>query len=90
MEIFLLPDMIELFETNRMSHSPPFCNNFFPHKFDFRDWIFHSVVISGPELCKPNGIIKTRLATNIDGYSLRLALLFEYAYFDGADLILSC
>ena len=34
--------------------------------------------------------MKTRLETNIDGYPVRLALLFEYAYSDGADLILSC
>ena len=34
-------------------------------------------------------MIKTRLATNIDGYSLRLILIFEYAYCDSADLILS-
>ena len=34
--------------------------------------------------------MKTRLATNIDGYPLRLALLFEQAYSDGADLILNC
>ena len=34
--------------------------------------------------------MKTRLATIIDGYPLRLALLLEKAYSDGADLILSC
>ena len=34
--------------------------------------------------------MKTRLATNIDGYPLRLALLFEYVYSDGADLISNC
>ena len=38
--------------------------------------------------CK-NLTYKTRLATNIDGYPLRLASLFEQAYSDGADLILS-
>ena len=34
--------------------------------------------------------MKTRLATNIYGYPLRLALLFEQAYSDGVNLILSC
>ena len=33
--------------------------------------------------------MKTTLATNIDGYLLRLILVFELAYSDGADLILS-
>ena len=31
-------------------------------------------------------MMKTRLATNIDVYPLRLILLFEYAYSDGDDL----
>ena len=35
-------------------------------------------------------MMKTRLETNIDGYRLRLVLLFELAYSDAADLILSC
>ena len=69
--------MIELFETNRMSHLSPFYDDYFLWKFNFKDWILHSVVICGPELCKRDGIMKTRQATNIDGYSLRLALLFE-------------
>ena len=34
--------------------------------------------------------MKTRLETNINGYPLRLGLLFDYAYSDGTDLILSC
>ena len=34
-------------------------------------------------------MMKTRLATNIDGYPLRLVLSFEYAYSADADLILS-
>ena len=34
--------------------------------------------------------MKTKLATNIEDFPLRLALLFEKAYSDGADLILSC
>ena len=46
-------------------------------KLNFEHWIFHSVVICGPELCKLDGIIKTRLATNIGGYPLRLALSFQ-------------
>ena len=77
MEIFLLPNMMELFETNRMSYFPPFFNDFFLQKFNFKNWIFHSALICGPELCKGDGIMKTRLATNIDGYHLRLAWLFE-------------
>ena len=35
-------------------------------------------------------MMKTRLETNIDGFRLRLELLFELAYSDSADLILSC
>ena len=76
-KIFLLPNMMELFETNRLSHFPPFYDDFFLQKFNFEDWIFHSAVICGPELCRRDVIKKTRLATNINGYSLRLALLFE-------------
>ena len=35
-----------------------------------------SVVICGPELCKQDGIMKTRLASNIhDGCTLRMVLL---------------
>ena len=34
--------------------------------------------------------MKARLSTNIDGYPLRLALLLEQSYSDGANLILSC
>ena len=71
-----------------MSHFPLFYVDFFLQKFDFKEWIFHSVVICGPELCKRDGIMKTKLATDIDGYPLSLALLFKKAYFD--DLILSC
>ena len=90
MENFLLPDMIELFETNRMSHFPPVCDDFFRQKFNFKDWICHSAVICGPKLCRRDGIMKARLETNIGGYHLRLVLLlFRYAYFDGAELILS-
>ena len=51
--------------------------------------MINSAVICGPELCKRDGIMKTRLITDNDGYSLRLVLLFELAYSDGADLILS-
>ena len=50
--------------------------------------MFHSAVICGLELCKQGGIMKTRLAANIDGYLFRLALLLEQAFSDGADLIL--
>ena len=42
--------------------------------------MFHSALICGPELCKRDGMMKTRLKTNIDGYGLRLVLLFELAY----------
>ena len=54
-----------------------------------KDWIFHSAVICGPELCKRDGIMKTRMASNIDCYPLTLVLLFEQACFDGVDLILN-
>ena len=71
MENFLLPDMMELFETNRMSHFLLFYDEFFLQKFNFKDCIFHSVLICILELCKRDGVMKTRLATNIDGYPLR-------------------
>ena len=35
-------------------------------------------------------MMRTRLETNIDGYRLRLVLLFELAYSDAAELILGC
>ena len=76
MEIYLLPNITELFETNRMNHFPPFYDDFFLKKFSFKDWIVHSAVIYGPQLCKRDGIMKTRLATNVDGYLLTSALLF--------------
>ena len=60
-----------------MSHFPPFYNDFFPLKFNFNNWILHSAVICRPELCKRDGIMKTSLATNVDGYTLRLSLLLE-------------
>ena len=90
MENFLLPNMIELFETNRMSHFPPFYDDYLKQKFNFKDWIFHSGIICGPELCRRYWMMKTRLEANICGYPLRLALLFTLAYSDGAHLILSC
>ena len=71
-----------------MSRFPPFCDDFFLWKFNFKDWIFHSALICGPELCRRDGMMKTRLETNIYGYPLRLVLLLAYS--DGADLILSC
>ena len=37
----------------------------------------HSAVICEIELYKRNGIMKTRLATNVDVYPLRLVLFFE-------------
>ena len=85
MKIFLLPNMIELFETNRMSHLPPFYDDFFPQKFNFKYWIFHSALICGPELCRRDRMTNTRLETNIYGYLLRL-VLFKLAVSGGADL----
>ena len=76
MKNLLFPNMIGLFETNRISHFSSFYDDFFLQKFNFKDWIINSAVICGSELRKQDGIIKTRLATNIDGYPLRLALLF--------------
>ena len=73
-----------------MSHFSPFYDDFLLHKSNFKDLIFHSVLICGPELCRRDGMIKTRLETNIYSYPLRLVLLFKLAYSDGADLILSC
>ena len=73
-----------------MSHFPPFYDDFFLYKFNFTDWIFHSALICGPELCRQDGMMKGRLETNTCGYPLRLVLLFKLAYSNGADLILSC
>ena len=58
-------------------------------KLNYKNWIFHSAVIRRSELCKRDGIMRTRLATSINGYSLRLILLFDYSYSGGVDLILS-
>ena len=55
-----------------MSHFRPFYDDFLPQKFNFKDWIFHSLVICRPELCKRDGITKTRLATNIVGSRISL------------------
>ena len=41
-------------------------------KFNFKDWIFHSAVICQQELCKRGGMMKTRLATDIDGYPFKV------------------
>ena len=73
--------MTELCKTNRVSHFLPFYND-----FNFQDWIFQSVVICRPGLCKRDGIMKMKLATIIDRYPLRLALLSEKPYSNGADL----
>ena len=58
-----------------------------PAKLKFKDWISRSAVICRPELYKQKGIMETRLEIKIDGYYLRLVLLFEWAYSDGFDLI---
>ena len=63
-----------------MSHFSPSYDDFLPQKFNFKDWIFHSALICGPELCRRDGMMKTRLETNIDGYHFRLVLLFKSAY----------
>ena len=72
-----------------MSHFRPFYDDLFLYKFNLKDWMLLSAVIRGPELCKRDGIMKTRLAIN-DSFPLRLTLLFEYVYSRGAELILSC
>ena len=77
MENFLLLNRKEFLKTNRMSHLSPFYDDFSLYKFNFKDRIFLSVVICGPELCKRNEMMKTRQATNINGYHLRLVLLFK-------------
>ena len=56
--------MKELFKTNRISHFPPFYDDFAHRNFTLK--VFHSGVICGPELCKRDGIMKTRLANNIN------------------------
>ena len=70
MENFLLPNMIEFFETNRMSHFPLFYDDFVLQKFNFTDWIIHSAVICRPELCKRDRIMKR-------GWELILMVIFE-------------
>ena len=82
--------MTKLFATNRMSHFSPFYGDFLLQKCNFKDWIFHSTLFCGQELCRREGMMKTRLDTITYGYPLRLVLLFKLAYSDGADLILSC
>ena len=55
MENFLLPNIIELFKTNRMSHFPSFYDDVFLWKFNFKDWIIHSAIISGPDIMQTRG-----------------------------------
>ena len=69
--------MIELLETNRMSHFLPFYDDFFIQKFNFKEGIFHSGVICGRELCKGDGITKIGIVVHI-------------SLFRCANLILSC
>ena len=64
MENFLLLHMIGLLEVNRMNHFLSFYDDFSCRNLTFKDWIFHSMVIFGPEICKRDEIMKTRLATN--------------------------
>ena len=47
--------MKKLLETNRLSQLPPFYYGLFLWKFNFKDWVFHSTVIWGSELCKRDG-----------------------------------
>ena len=42
-------------DENRMSQLPPFYYGLFLWKFNFKDWVFHSMVIWGSELCKRDG-----------------------------------
>ena len=79
--------MIEPLEANRTSYLPPFYNDFLMWKSNCKIWKSLSAVICRPELYKRDRIIKTRLATNVEGYFLRLVLLFEQVYSDGTDLI---
>ena len=71
---FLLPNMKNCSRPIEGARFPPFYDDFFLQKFNFKDLIFHSAVICGPELCKRDGMMKTRLANDIDGYPLRLVL----------------
>ena len=63
----LLPNMKELLETNRMSHSS-FLRWLVLWNSCLKDWIFHSAVICGTEWCKRHGLMKMRLAAYFDGY----------------------
>ena len=54
----LVPNIKELIEGNRMSHFLPFYYDFFLQELNFKDWIFHSVVICGPEIFKRDGMKK--------------------------------
>ena len=71
-----------------MSYFLPFCVFFFSVKFSFQDGIFHPAVIYRPKFSKRDRVIKTRLATDSDGYVLNF--LFIVAYSDGLWLDLSC
>ena len=79
--------MKELLDTNQMSHFPSLSNDFSLYKVNFKDWIFHFAIICGPEFWIRDAMMKTRLATNIDGHPLRFTLLFKFAYSDGINLI---
>ena len=76
MHNFVFSIMKELLKMSPMSYFPVFYYNSFLWKFNSEGWILHSAVISEPELCKRDGLRKTRLVTNIDGYSLRLVFLY--------------
>ena len=44
---------------------PTYLQLFFPPEI-LLDWLFHSAIICGPDLCKQDGMMKTRLATNTE------------------------
>ena len=66
--------MTELLKTNLMAISSLYGMNFFPYEFNLKDCTVYSAVICRPKLCKRDGLVKTRLATNTDDYLLRLVL----------------
>ena len=59
--------MKELFERNRMNWTISRLSTmiFFLWKFNIDDWVFHSVVTCGTELCKRTIMLKMRLATTM-------------------------
>ena len=67
---FLLPNMTELFKTNRMSHFPPFYDEFFLTKFNFKELDISFCGNIQARIMQTRWNNERRLAINIDGYPL--------------------